>query len=136
MEQIENRAPFTGVFVEGEDAVKLQKMFLKNMKSLGLSVPNNWKEPEDYHMTVKLGYLKLGRKMAGDIGAEVDLVADSIGFDENAVAVGVTGYMSKNIRQHITMLFKEVPSDSNKINPENWIKIPFAFSVKGVIREI
>ena len=109
---------------------------ISNLQSLLYSIggiPNGWKSPQDYHMTITLGELPLGLKMRGDIGSEVDLTVNKIGISDNAIAAGVTGYISKKSHQHITLAFKEFPKDSDDI--VNWKKLEQPFIVTGIITE-
>lgn len=131
MEQI----TFSGVFIEDPTEIeKLKMMSEKNMAALGLKIPSHFiKNKKDFHMTVKLGQLPLGLKMRNDIGKEVELDVRTIGVSDEAIALGVSGYMSKNDHQHITLGFRDVPSASKDI--ENWIPLPFPFKLTGVIRE-
>lgn len=59
-------------------------------------------------------------------------VVDEIGVSDKAIAVGVSGYLSRNDKQHITILFKDKPVDSKDI--KNWIKIK-PFTLSGTVRE-
>lgn len=121
-------------------AIKVNKEYYKILedKLKSILIKNNidfedFKIPSDYHMTVRQGALPLGLKMRGDIGKEVDLIVNSIGISDDAIAFGVSGYMSKNKKQHITMLYKNNPVDSNDI--KKWFKIKNEFIVKGNIEE-
>jgi len=92
---------YTAVVIENEkDIQKLKKV----LNAVG-GLPEGWKEPENYHMTVMLGELPLGLKMRGDLGAEAELEIISVGVSDLAIAVGITGYISKNETQHITLAF-------------------------------
>lgn len=124
------------VAVRIEDPNEIQKLELfrdKNFEVLGVQIPSGWKQPSDYHMTVKLGTLPLGMKMRGDLDQEVELQVETLGVSSQAVAFGVTGYLSKNEQQHITLGFEFVPSESNNI--QDWEELPYPFTLKGVIRE-
>lgn len=125
---------YTGAMIENEhDWLKLYNVADHELKKLGISL-KGWGRPDDYHMTVCLGELPLHRKMAGDLNSEVTLHVTHIGFSELAVAFKVTGYMSKNKVQHITMMFKNQPSDSKDIT--NWLPLDEPFDVMAVIREV
>lgn len=100
---------------------------------MDIKIPSNFNFPNDYHMTIKKGELSLGTKMSGAIGSKVELKVNSIGVSENSIAVGVQGLYSKNKNQHITIAFKNKPSDSNNI--ENWIPLENPFKTFGFIRE-
>lgn len=126
---------YTGVHIEShEEIAKLEEILNKTTKELGIDIPNDWKSPEDYHMTVCLGELPLHLKMRGDLNSEVVLTLTHIGHSDVALAFKVTGYMSKNDVQHITMRFLEKPADSKEIT--QWYPLSSSFNVKGIIREI
>ena len=74
------------------------------------------------------------RKMAGDLNSEVTLHVTHFGVNALAAAFKVTGYMSKNDTQHITVMFKNQPSDSKGIT--NWLPLDEPFDVTAVIREV
>ena len=126
---------YTGAIVENESDVNRLKMVAReSIRKYGRPDCFYWKVPENLHMTICLGELPLHRKMAGDLNSEVALHVTHIGFSELAVAFKVTGYMSKNDVQHITMRFKNQPSDSKDIT--NWLPLDEPFDVMAVIREV
>lgn len=100
-------------------------------------VPSDWVRPENYHMTIALGPLPDSLKFRGDLNKEVTLKVTDYGQSEKAFAFKVTGYMSKNNLQHITMAYNPKeggrPIDSNYIT--GWVPIK-PFEVNGIIREI
>lgn len=123
---------YTAVELDDENASELLLRVAEELDRLEIPMPDNWHSPENYHMTVTLGEIPLGLKMRGDIGSTVDLAISEIGISDKAIAVGVSGYLSRNDKQHITILFKDKPVDSKDI--KNWIPInPFVLS--GTIRE-
>lgn len=125
---------YTGAMIENDhDWLALQHAAEHELKKFKIST-QGWSSPEDYHMTVCLGELPLHRKMAGDINSEVTLHVTHFGVNSLAAAFKVTGYMSKNELQHITMLFKNQPSDSKNIT--NWMPLDEPFDVTAVIREV
>lgn len=124
---------YTGVLFEGVELKKLLEKSQLILDKLDLDIDDSWNTPEEYHMTVMLGVLPLGMKVRGDLGAEVDIEVNEIGVSDKAIAFGVTGYLSKNEKQHITLYFKEKPADSKLI--KKWFKISKPFIVKGVITE-
>jgi hypothetical protein len=132
LESNSSSVAYTGVFFDSKTDGLLEARLEEELDRLGYKIPEDWKTADDYHMTVTLGELPLGLKMRGDIGAEVELEVNKIGVSEKAIAFGVTGYLSKNRNQHITMAFKDKPVDSNYI--EQWIDIE-SFIIKGYIKE-
>lgn len=125
---------YTGAIVENEEDV--QKMVftaIEEMDKMNIS-DKGWFEPENYHMTICLGELSLHMKMRGDLNKEVQLQLTHFGYSDKAIAFKVHGYMSKNDMQHITMFFRDKPSDSKEIR--NWVELELPFSVSAVIREV
>lgn len=130
----ETKPTYAAVLIDDPGEIKkLEKMVRINMKKLGLRVPFMWKFPKHYHMTVKMGILPIGIQMRGDVRSELDLKVHSIGISEEALALGVEGYFSKNDIQHITLRFKERPSASNNI--EDWKPLPVPFEVTGRVTQ-
>lgn len=124
---------YTAVVIKNEDL----NFFIENvkevLKTLNISVSKNWSSPEEYHMTITKGPLGLGHQMSGVIGSVVSLEVVSLGVSDDAIALGVSGYYSRNKNPHITFLYRKDPKDSNDII--NWIKIQ-PFEIEGEIREI
>lgn len=124
---------YTGVMVENQaDRKRLKSVAAAQIYALGLDV-SGWTFPDDLHMTICLGELPLSVKMRGDVDQDVDLHVTHFGFSDLAVAFRVTGYMSKNDTQHITMAFRVRPADSKEIT--EWHELE-PFVVTGVIREV
>lgn len=125
---------YTGAMIENDyDWGRIYNEAEKQLSRLKNSL-SGWNRPENYHMTICLGELPLHRKMAGDLNSEVTLHVTHFGMNQLAAAFKVTGYMSKNDVQHITVLFKNQPSDSKTIT--NWIPLDEPFDVTAVIREV
>lgn len=125
---------YTAAVVESEaDQLKLRTVAKEMIEMTNANV-QGWHEPSDFHMTICLGELPLGMKMRGDVGSEVELHVTHFGFNDRAIAFKVTGYMSKNDTQHITMLFRDRPADSKEI--DRWVPLTDTFTVASVIREI
>jgi len=145
-EEVEEQDPallsYTAVFIE--DPAEIKKLEAIANQAIDTVVPKNaidntiWHFPPDYHMTVKLGKLALSRRMNADpdVDSEVTLEVIGVGMNNDAIALLVTGYMSKNVKQHITLAFKTTPSASNSIPNRNWYKLKKSFPLKGVIREV
>lgn len=120
---------FTGVKIEKEEEIrKIQDAIEK----LGIDIPSTWKIPYDYHMTIQMGAMRLGKRIQ-DVGQEVELEVNSVGVSDEAIALGVSGYMSKNDKQHITIAFKSYPANAKFI--KDWYSLKHSFQVKGIIRE-
>ena len=126
---------YTGVRIEDPNEIhKLEVFFQKTIDQISFIVPDNWKSPEDYHMTICLDELPLHLKMRGDLNSEVVLTITHIGYNTKAIAFKVTGYMSKNEVQHITMRFLDKPADSKEI--VDWYPLKTGLELKGYIREV
>lgn len=132
----ENSIAYSAVVVDDEDVSFFEEMIEKNLSEMNIVIPEDFKKPSDYHMTIKLGEMPLSLKMRGDLSRhkDVELYVHEIGFSDDAIAFKVQGYMSKNDVQHITIAFREKPESSKAI--QNWMKIPFPFNVQGHIEEV
>ena len=88
-----------------------------------------------FHMTISLGKFPESLYLRGDLNKEVTLEITSIGISNSAIALGTSGYYSKNDIPHITLAFSKygTPSESKEI--KNWEPID-NFSVTGTIREV
>jgi len=124
---------YTGVILEGNEILKFESQVSKRLIEIGVEIPTTWKNPDNYHMTITLGELSLGMKMDGAIGSPAELTCHSIGASEDAMAIGVTGMFSRNEVQHITIAFRDRPSDSKDIS--EWVEFE-PFTVTGYVREI
>lgn len=125
---------YTGAMIENDgDWLKLYNTAKQEISRLGVSL-NRWKRPEDFHMTICLGELPLHMKMRGDINSEVVLHVTHFGISDMAAAFKVTGFMSKNEIQHITVLFKKQPADSKNI--VDWKPLQDPLDVTAIIREV
>jgi len=94
-------------------------------------IPEGWKVIA-HHMTINLGELK----DKTDVGKEVTLTVTEVGLSDMAMAVKVTGYVSKNENPHITIAVNPdggKPSMSNQIT--NWRPVKKVM-LNGVVTEI
>ena len=124
---------YTAAVVEDpSEEKKLETVFNDEVRAMGLKL-TGWRFPKDHHMTICLGELPLHLKMRGDIGKEVELHVTHFGFSDKAMAFKVTGYMSKNDTQHITMAFREQPADAKDI--QEWHSLEEQFVISANIRE-
>jgi len=102
-------------------------------------IPDDWKW-FGHHMTIKMG--ELSPDMKQYIGQEIDLVVDTIGQDERAIAAGIGagGDLSKNEIPHITLAVNinggGKPFHSNKIPKENWKPVGNRIRLTGHVTEI
>ncbi len=98
------------------------------------------KIPEGYrivadHMTICLGALPENQKK--DIGLTVQLAVESFAMDDKVIAVGVTGYPSKNEHPHITLAVNDQNGGKAMMSNylTNWEKA-LRIRVSGVITEV
>jgi hypothetical protein len=125
---------YTGAVVEDQGEIdKLYEVFRNEMARHDISL-DGWKRPDDLHMTICLGAFPFHMKMRGDLNSPVTLEVTHLGISDLAAAFKVTGYMSKNDVQHITMAFLQQPSDAKEI--QDWRPLAQPFSVEAVIREV
>lgn len=131
MEGLKPPVIYSGVIIEDPSEIaKIQALADKY-------IPNSsgWKKPYNYHMTISLGSFPESLYLRGDLNKEVTLTINSVGISGTAVALGTSGYYSKNDIPHITLAFQIQPSDSKYIDEKYWKPID-NISVKGVIREV
>lgn len=112
---------------------KSRNKLLDNFKDV---IPNDWKIIA-HHMTINLGEIApefekyLGYK---NIGLKVEEIA----IDDKVIAVGVSGFPSKNKKPHITLAVNSneggKPVMSNNLN--NWNRIKRPFIVVGDVVEV
>jgi hypothetical protein len=128
-----SKIDYTAVVIEGEEEINFESIVFRILEKFNVTIPEGWKKPHTYHMTITKGELSLGSKMFGAVGTRVNLTVHSLGVSDKAIAVGVRGLYSRNEIQHITIAFKDKPMDSNKI--EDWMEFD-PFQTFGYIREI
>lgn len=96
-----------------------------------IEIPSDWKKFA-HHMTINLGELE-DKSL---IGKKVNLNVLNVGISDMAMAVGVSGFNSKNLIPHITLAVNKdggKPVMSNDIT--KWISIK-PFIVTGIVSEI
>ena len=112
---------------------KSKERLIAKFKNL---IPKDW-EIVAHHMTINLGEIDpefekfLGYKNVG-------LWVNDIGIDDKVIAVGVSGFPSKNQKPHITLAINRKeggkPVMSNYIN--EWEKLKRPFIVSGDVKEV
>lgn len=122
---------YTAILLDENSHEKLKK-FLRERYKTEFS---NWKIFA-HHMTIKMG--PMPEVFMDDIGKKKSLEVHSIGKNETAIAVGVTGYWSKNQKPHVTLAVNVMkggkPVDSNKI--EKWQPLQTPFKISGIVTEL
>ena len=123
---------FSGVVLDKES-----RDFLKGIVSMGFPSikENNW-VLHCHHMTICLG--ELTDKTL--VGREVELTINSLGKDDIALAIGVSGFdfKIKNKVPHITLAINQhaggKPQNSNDI--KEWLDYFPDTKLKGIIKEV
>ena len=94
-------------------------------------IPEDWTR-DAHHMTVSLGKSIPNQ---ADLGKEVTLTVTAVGKSDDAVAVAVSGYPSRNALPHITLAIPPggKPFNSNKIT--DWQPIE-PFEIQGKLRDV
>lgn len=98
-------------------------------------IPEDW-EIIAHHMTINLG--EISPEYEKYLGMTVRLSVNTIAMDDKVIAVGVSGFPSKNKIPHITLGVNRkndgVPKLSN--NLVNWKLLKRPFSIVGRVTEI
>jgi tRNA nucleotidyltransferase/poly(A) polymerase len=98
-------------------------------------IPDNY-EVVAHHMTINMG--KIDPEYEKYLGMSVDLTVEEIAIDDKVVAVGVSGFYSKNSKPHITLAVNTLgggkPKDSNNLT--NWQKIRRPLIITGKVTEV
>ena len=94
-------------------------------------IPDDWKTYA-HHMTIEFGK---GVENESDLNKKVDLTGIELGVSDNAIAIKVIGYPSKNKIPHITIAVapNATPKTSNEIT--DWEKIS-DIKLTGVVTNI
>lgn len=97
-------------------------------------IPDNY-EIICHHMTINMG--ELDNNMKKYLGNNIDLIVNSIAYDDKVIAVGVEGFYSKNKIPHITLAVNRKnggkPFMSNKLS--DWKRIK-KVELQGIVQEI
>ncbi len=97
--------------------------------------------PEDFeivahHMTINLG--EINSEYENYLGMSIQLVVNDIAMDDKVIAVGVSGFYSKNTKPHITLAVNRKaggkPVMSNNLT--NWEKLKRPIIVYGKVTEV
>lgn len=116
---------YTGVFLDKDSRTILEQEF-KTM------IPEGW-EWIAHHMTITLG----GIKDKSELGKQVALRVTSFGKNDKVMAIGVSGYPSKNEKPHVTLAVNRAeggkPVMSNHIT--DWEPYTMDKILTGVVTE-
>lgn len=107
---------------------------LLNLVKNYVEIPFNWKKIA-HHMTIVFGE-GLPENLKDDLGKRVPLKLKSVGMSDDAIAVQVEGYPSKNKIPHITIAIPQdgKPYNSNLIT--DWRAIDEDLILYGKVTEI
>jgi tRNA nucleotidyltransferase/poly(A) polymerase len=98
-------------------------------------IPEDW-EVIAHHMTINMG--ELSPEFIKFNGMSVRLSVNDIAKDDNVIAVGVSGFESKNVKPHITLAVNKQgggkPKDSNNLT--NWQKLKRPLLITGKVTEV
>lgn len=108
---------------------------IQNLVEKYVPINKGWRKPYNYHMTISLGDLPESLYLKGDLNKEVTLTINSIGISNSAIALGASGYYSRNDNPHITIAFHKHSEPSASKEIKNWEPID-NISVTGTIREV
>jgi tRNA nucleotidyltransferase/poly(A) polymerase len=123
---------YTAVVLDSISREKLRQEFY----SWGGALPEGW-EWIAHHMTITLG--ALAEPMRSELlGKEARLTVKSLGMDNKAMAIGVSGCYSEKKRPHITLAVNKAdggkPQMSNDI--VEWVPYNVNFVLTGIVKEI
>lgn len=100
----------------------------------GSYIPEGW-EVIAHHMTINMG--EISPDLQEYLGMTVELVVEDIAMDDKVMAVGVSGFYTKNEKPHITLAVNRTnggkPFLSNKL--QDWSKVKPLF-LKGKVIEV
>lgn len=123
---------YTGVFLDEQSREILAREF-KNF------IPDEGWVWVAHHMTIAFGKALPDDMREKYLGKKVELTVNSFGMDDNAMAVGVTGFESANDRPHITLAFNKSsggkPVMSNYISSDKWKACAIDQKLTGIITE-
>lgn len=119
---------YSAVVLDEKSRSRLLERFQKN-------IPEGW-EVIAHHMTINLG--EIDPEFERFLGMPVRLSVDDIAMDDKVIAVGVSGFGSKNIKPHITLAVNRAnggkPMMSNKLT--DWEKLRRPLLITGKVTEV
>lgn len=98
-------------------------------------IPENWVIIA-HHMTINLGQIDPNYEKY--IGMPIQLNVNSIAKDDKVMAVGVTGFYSKNTHPHITIAINRQNGGKAMMsnNLTNWTPLKIQMVLRGVVTEV
>ena len=120
----EERIAYAGVILDEDTSEQLLAHFESE-------IPESWTRYA-HHMTVSLGKSIPNQ---ADLGTEVTLTVTAVGKSDDAIAVAVSGYPSRNAIPHITLAVPPggKPFNSNKIT--DWHSVE-PFEIQGQLQDV
>ena len=119
------KVSYTGVFLDKDSRTILETEFKSQ-------VPDGW-EWIAHHMTITMGEID----DKSELGKQVALEVTSFGKNDKVMAIGVTGYPSKNEKPHVTLAVNRAdggkPFMSNQI--QDWEPYTINTILTGVVSE-
>ena len=98
-------------------------------------IPEGW-EIIAHHMTINLG--EIIPEYEKYIGMSIRLTVNDIAKDDKVIAVGVSGFYTKNNKPHITLAVNRKaggkPMMSNYLT--NWVKLKRPLLISGKVTEV
>ena len=127
--ETEGKILYSAVVLDEESRNKLL-----GLMKFWVDVPNEWRRLA-HHMTISFKE-ELPNQLKKDLGEDITLKINSIGISDDAIAVGVDGYPSKNNTPHITVAIPPdgKPANSNFI--EDWIDVDEEILLRGKVSEV
>ena len=98
-------------------------------------IPQNF-EILAHHMTINMG--EIDPEYVKYLGMSVNLTVEEIAMDDKVVAVGVSGFYSKNPKPHITLAVNTFEGGKPKMsnNLTNWEKVKRPLTISGKVTEV
>lgn len=126
---MDKQISYTAVLLDAKSASLLAEKFKKLM-------PEGW-DWYAHHMTITMGAMDDAFRQSL-LGKEITLQVETLGMDDKVMAVGVTGFYSKNKNPHVTLAVNKAgggkPMMSNLIPEANWKAVEH-FAITGKITE-
>jgi hypothetical protein len=109
-----------------------RKRLINRFKS---EIPEDW-ELIAHHMTINLG--EIYPEYEKYLGLSIQLSVNDIAMDDKVIAVGVSGFYSKNKKSHITIAINRKAGGKSMManNLTNWKELKRPIVVFGKVTEI
>jgi hypothetical protein len=123
-----NKIAYSAVVLDNSSRFRLIERFKKY-------IPENF-EVVAYHMTINMG--EIDPEYEKYLGMSVKLTVEEIAMDDKVIAVGVSGFYSKNPKPHITLAVNTFEGGKPKMsnNLTNWEKVKRPLTITGKVTEV